>query len=110
MKIEKSPRHKLCNFLFTLKALFAIVLGSCAVGLEGFKVFDMHKVASSYAGQRLQPVIIDPSTCFAPQNGLAKLEPAKETLMLGIHLDWQKDIPSTVSGPNGPLGVTPGVL
>ena len=106
-KATFSSRRKLiCNSLFTLKACLAVVLGSLALAFNGFKVWDSYTTAMSILAQRLSPTVIDPSKCLAPKNGLARLEPESNSVMLGFHYDWVKDDPVTLSPK---LGFNPAV-
>jgi hypothetical protein len=92
----KSPRYRICNAVFVLKAIVAVLLGCFALGLNGYKVLDKYKEAQDAIGQRLKPVVIDPLKCLAPRNGLARLEPPTDTIMLGFHLDWITQQPLTM--------------
>ena len=92
----KSPRYRICNAVFVLKAITAIILGSVALGLNGYKVFDLYSQQQELINQRLKPVVIDPLKCLAPTGGLARLEPPDSTIMLGFHLDWIEQTPLTM--------------
>ncbi len=101
-----SQRKFVCNWLFTLKALLAIVLGSLALAFNGFKVYDSYTKAMAILEQRLTAVIIDPTKCLASRNGLARLEPERNSIMFGFHYDWIIDTPVTLPPK---LGFNPAV-
>ncbi len=91
--MAKNPRQRICTGFFIAKCLLSIILGSAALGINGYKVWDLYNQQQLILAQRLKPVEIDPTKCqFNSQ--FARLEPPEETIMMGFHLDWVTQIPT----------------
>ena len=106
-KMAKSPRIKICNLIFVMKALLAIILGIAGLGIQGYFVYDNYEIGSKLKANELKPLVIDPKSpeCQAIV-GKARMEPLNK-LMFGFHIDWQQTTPKKFRDL---IGFTPAVV
>lgn len=103
--------RRACKFLFVLKALLAIVLGTAAMGGQVYLVCIKFKAAKpQYLPPVLFPAIGTPEAarCFYnPSSSLARLEPPQGAFFFGLSPQWVNgQLPADVSqrlGYNAPL-------
>jgi hypothetical protein len=103
----KTPRQRICNVLFVVKATISILLGCALLGYQGFLTYEMYVKGRRVADQRLGPVVIDPTNRECQFNGNSRLEPPSGRIILGFHLDWAQLTPIQAREQ---LGFTPGVI
>ena len=93
-KMAKSPRQRICNLIFVMKALLAIILGVAGLAIQGYFVYEKYGIGSALKANELKPIVIDPTLaeCQAIPNR-ARMEPTSGKLMFGFHIDWQQTTP-----------------
>ncbi|KAJ8327407.1 hypothetical protein QVD99_008049 [Batrachochytrium dendrobatidis] len=92
-------RRTLCGILFWTKCVLAALLGIASVGIMAYWVYDMY-ITAKLNEPVLGPMDLTPENC-QHQPGLSRLEPAAGRILVGFHLDWKLETPSTIKAITG---------